>query len=120
MRRSCMSVRAKARRMVVACVMICATVGMFIAPHVSAAVDPKMERKLFADYYRPGMDGVALDQAILKALPKTERTARAKADAAAASQCGEYQCQWDWGTGIWALSLIHISEPTRLLSISYA
>src|SRR5674536_385521 len=25
-----------------------------------------------------------------------------------------------WGGGIWNLSLIHISEPTRLLSISYA
>src|SRR5678816_3317981 len=34
--------------------------------------------------------------------------------------CGFNSETWNGGPTVWDLSLIHISEPTRLLSISYA
>ena len=88
------SVVARLVRMMVAIAVAVTAVGVFIGPSVAASsrpADRRIERKLFADIYRPGQASSLLDKAIKQAT---------KAEASPSPQppnCGEYQCLYDDG-----------------------
>ena len=75
------------QKVFVAFVFSCVGAAVALGPTVSAAartMDPKVEKKLLADYYRPGIATLRLERAVAAATGKV------------ADGCGEYECTWEF------------------------